>query len=151
MSEEKEQRTAGWYVGMAAFWLGTAWIITAGLMSIIPQIFVDPGEGAAATAACAPELRKLRSELLARSAESVSAPQSAGDRQDLERWLKDWDDRLTAISPSCASPEQTKAHQELARLRHGVRSLIQRFDKEQAPRIRKMDKLLGPPAQARAR
>jgi hypothetical protein len=147
LREARSQRSAGWYVGAAAFWLLAVWLITVGLASIIPQIFWPSGE-AAAQGSCAPSLRGLSEELLRQTSQSMAAAASHGDREKLEAWLADWDHRLLLARPTCNHQEQP-AWAELLRLRHGMHALIERFDRDEAPRIRKLDALLSSGAEAR--
>jgi hypothetical protein len=148
LAEARNRRSAGWYVGAAAFWLLAAWLITVGLSSIIPQIFWPSGE-AAAQGSCAPALRALESELLTRASESMASAQSSSERDKREAWFSDWDHRLSVARSGCNQQEQT-AWTELLRLRHGMHALIERFEREAAPRIRKLDALLSEGAHRRA-
>ena len=91
---------------------------------------------------CEPSLLKLQGELLSRASESMAAAATADERQDLEKWLRDWDHRLSVARPTCNQSEQA-AWAELLRLRHGMHGLVERFDREEAPRIRKLEALLS--------
>ena len=124
------------------FWLLSAWIITVGLSSIIPQIFHPEASHAAGTGSCAAQLRALKGELLDRTSSAIARAPQRGERDMLTEWLARWDDRLLAAKPDCTK-EELAAWDELSRLRHGMRSLVDRFDHEQAPRVRKLDALVG--------
>lgn len=145
----KKRHSAGWYAGATAFWLLTAWLITVGLSSIIPQIFWPTASSTKRGESCAPELQGLRNELLSRTSESIAAAPLPGDRDALRTWLAAWDARLGTARAGCTDKERT-AWDELARLRHGLSALVERFDREQAPHIEKLDALLGPSADTRA-
>jgi len=149
-SEGSKRRSLGWYVGAAVFWLIALWIVTVGLASIIPEIFW-PGGHASATAqgSCADALRALEQELMARSSQSVAQAAGLGEREELWAWLEAWDRRLQGETAACTENER-KAATELSRLRFGMSGLIQRFDREQTPHIRKIDALLGTTALAPA-
>jgi hypothetical protein len=138
----------GWYAGAAAFWLLAAWLVAVGLSAIIPQIFWPSGE-ASADGTCEPALRTLERELLSRASQGMAAAPAAGERESLERWLQDWDHRLLVARPTCNQTEQ-RAWAELLRLRHGMHALVERFDRDEAPRIRKLEALLSPGAEASA-
>src|SRR4051794_21349574 len=148
LGDTGNSRSAGWYVGAAAFWLLAIWLITVGLASIIPQIFWPSGE-AAAQGSCAPALRDLADELMQHTSQSMAAAATPGEREKLEAWLADWDHRLLVARPTCNSKEQP-AWEELLRLRHGMHALIERFDREEAPRIRKFGTLLSSGAETRS-
>jgi hypothetical protein len=113
--------------------------------SIIPQIFWPSG-GAAAGGSCEPALLKLQGELLAKASGSMAGAPQPRDREELEKWLRDWDHRLSVARPTCNQTEQP-AWAELLRLRHGMHGLVERFDREEAPRIRKLEALLSAGAQ----
>jgi hypothetical protein len=118
-----------------------------GLASIIPQIFWPSGDAAAA-GSCAPTLRDLTEELMQHTSRRMATAPSDSERDKLEAWLADWDHRMLVARSSCNTHEQP-AWAELLRLRHGMHALIERFDREEAPRIRKLDTLLSSGAQTR--
>ena len=142
MTGRKSQHSAGWYAGALVFWLLTAWLITVGLSSIIPQIFwpgsAAHGEGAAAD--CTESLRALRKELLARASERIAKPHAEPEDAQLV-FFEHWDERHFAARASCQSDE--KAWTELGRLRHGMQGLLDRFEREQSPRLLRLEQLLG--------
>jgi hypothetical protein len=141
LSERTEHGT-GWYVGAAAFWLLAAWLITVGLSSIIPQIFAPEARAGSSDGSCAMQLGDLERELLDHTSAAMARAPATGERESLDQWLSAWDQRLTSARPSCSKTELNAAD-ELARLRHGMRGLIDRFDQEQAPRVRKLDVAVG--------
>ena len=143
LSEAKKKHSVGWYVGAGVFWLLTAWLITVGLSSITRQIFRPERSHAAASGSCMQALRTLEGELLARTSVAFSSAPQPGEREALTDWLAQWDARLLAEKPNCNQAELA-AWDELSRLRHGMRGLIDRFDREQLPRIQKLDALIGP-------
>jgi len=149
-SEGSRRHGTGWYVGAAVFWLIALWIVTVGLASIIPEIFWPGGHAQKSdSGSCAEALRSLEGELMARSSESVARVASAGERDELATWLEAWDRRLQGEMASCSEKER-RAAAELSRLRFGMSGLIQRFDREQTPHIRKIDALLRTTARATA-
>jgi hypothetical protein len=139
VSREKNRRNAGWFVGAGLFWLIAIWLITVSLSAIIPQVFREDGAGAP-TNACGPSLVTLKGELLGRLTDEMT--RVGDDRTELVRWLSVRDARLAAMTSSCGK-DGRKAMTELARLRHGLYATVLRLDREQAPRIRKIDTLLG--------
>lgn len=147
MSEQR-RHSAGWWVGAAVFWLLTAWLITVGLSSIIPQIF-QPGGAPDGAGSCANELRRLKQELLERTSASMAAAPAPGERDALTQWLLAWDERMRVVRPTC-NQRELSAWDDLSRLRHGMRSLVDRFDHEQAARVRRLDALLGTTSGAQA-
>jgi len=147
-SEARRKHGAGWYVGAAVFWLIAFWLVFVGLSSIIPEVFWPAAEASASgQGSCAESLRSLESELLERSSRSIAGLAAKGEREALASWLEAWDHRLQGAAPTCNETER-KAAAELSRLRFGMSGLIQRFDREQTPLLRKIDALLGPRAAA---
>jgi hypothetical protein len=149
LAEVGKRRSTGWYAGAAAFWLLALWLVVVGLSSIIPQIFWPSGN-AAAEGSCESALRGLERELLGRTSQSMAEAPAPRGRDDLEKWLRDWDHRLSLTRPTCNQGEQP-AWAELLRLRHGMRALVERFDRDEAPRIRKLEALLSADADTGAR
>ncbi len=143
VNEERRRRGGGWYVGAAVFWLISAWIVTVGLSSIIPAIFWPEAaaEGRVDDTSCGNALLELEGELLDHVGANMLRVRDKTQREELSRWLEAWDRRLVAMRPTCKAEEQT-AWTELSRLRHGLRGLVDRFDREQAPRLRHIDALL---------
>lgn len=147
---EKSQHSAGWYAGALVFWLLSAWLVTVGLSSIIPQIFWPAGDVHTDATSCGPALSELRSQLLTRMSHSIASP-SSGDSQSPEQrheelvtWFSDWDRKLFEAKPACRDTERP-AWRELTRLRHGMQGLIERFEREEAPHNERFDKLLESP------
>lgn len=129
-------------MGAAVFWLLAFWLVGVGLASIIPEIFWPGGDpSASAQGSCAETLREMREELLTRASESFARAAMPGEREELSAWLEAWDHRLQGANATCNETER-KASTELARLRFGMSGLIQRFDLEQTPHIKKIDALL---------
>jgi hypothetical protein len=153
LSARKSQHSAGWYAGALVFWLLSAWLITVGLSSIIPQIFWPGGDVRNDAASCGSALRALRRELLAHASQQIAHAPSAAERDQqhdaLLSWFDQWDARLFQARPSCSEQERA-AWTELGRLRHGMQALIERFEREEAPRIERLEQLLGKAEEARA-
>ena len=134
MSAEKPRHSAGWYAGALVFWLLTAWLITVGLSSIIPQIFWPAGDVRNDAQSCGAALRALRHELLDRASQHIAHTPSARERSNSElapgetgrvddrgallTWFDHWDERLFQARPACREDERA-AWTELGRLRHG--------------------------------
>jgi hypothetical protein len=116
-------------------------LVFVGLASIIPQIFspeaVAQGEGGCATA-----LQSLENELLAHVGEALQDVPLVATRDEVEPWLADWDQRHAGLRGQCTASLQP-AWVELGRLRHGLAGLLERFDREQLPRIRTIERALG--------
>jgi hypothetical protein len=150
LGAEKSQHSAGWYAGALVFWLLSAWLATVGLSSIIPQIFWPSGDvqlstDGTAASTCRPALRELRSSLLARTSQSIASPSSDTRDEELLAWFTNWDRQLFQAKPTCQDDERA-AWTELTRLRHGMQGLIERFEREEAPHIQRLDQLLDEPA-----
>lgn len=140
LSAHRTQRSAGWYAGALVFWLLAAWLAVVGLGSLVPQIF-GPAFGAAkAGESCTEDLNDLTTELLDYAGDWLKAHRRQGARDTLERFFSDFDRRLMQTKASCTERERA-AFTELARLRHGVEALLQRFEREELPHVRKLDAL----------
>lgn len=142
MAADRTQRSAGWYAGAFLFWLLAAWLATVGLSSLIPQIFGPAFRSARTGGSCAEDLRDLNDELLNKVGEQLKAARKPGTRDTLEPLFSDFDRRLMHTKLSCTEREQA-AFTELSRLRHGIAALLERFDREQLPHVRKLHALLN--------
>lgn len=151
MSAESTQRSAGWYAGIVAFWLLAAWLATVGLSSLIPQIFGPRFNTARNGGSCAAELHDLTDDLLEHTSQWVKAHPPQNARDTLAAYFSEFDRRLMQAKPSCTERERA-AFTELSRLRHGVAGLLDRFQREELPHIRKLQAFFGPgnPAQGSA-
>jgi len=141
LAADRTQRSAGWYAGAFLFWLIAAWLATVGLSSLIPQIFGPAFRSARSGSSCAEDLRDLNDELLNKVGEQLKAAQKLGARDRLTAFFSDFDRRLMQTKLSCSEREQP-AFTELFRLRHGIAALVERFDREQLPHVRKLHALL---------
>lgn len=142
MAADKPQRSAGWYAGAISFWLIAAWLATVGLSSLVPQIFGPLFLRAPNSATCRADLRDLSAELLNRVAEELKPHPQASPRDTLDSFLADFDRRLMHTRRSCTQREQP-AYTELFRLRHGLAALIERYEREQLPHLKKFEALLN--------
>lgn len=141
MSEDKKRHTTGWYAGAAAFWLIAFWLVFVGLASIIPQIFWP--EGIADNAGgCAPALLTLEHDLLTHVGEALQEVPLVATQDEISPWLAEWDQRYAGVRNQCTAALHP-AWVELGRLRHGLSGLLERFDREQLPRIRTIERALG--------
>jgi hypothetical protein len=141
LGEDKKRHTTGWYAGAAAFWLIAFWLVFVGLASIIPQIFYPEGV-AHSEGGCAPALVTLENELLARVSESLRDVPLVATRDEIATWLEEWDLRHAGVRNQCTAALHP-AWVELGRLRHGLAGMLERFDREQLPRIRTIERALG--------
>jgi hypothetical protein len=138
LGADKEERSAGWYVGAIVFWLLSAWLVTVGLSSLVPQIFGPAFSAAHSDTSCAEDLHDLTRELLDRTGQYFKEPPRARGQDTLEPFLIDFDRRLMHIKPACSQAERA-AFTELSRLRHGLAGLVERFDREELPHLRNLD------------
>jgi hypothetical protein len=138
LGAERKQRSAGWYVGALLFWLLCAWLIAAGLVSLVPQIFGPAYATVRGGASCAQDLHDLARELLDRVGAHVKDAPRAGQRDTLDAFFTDFDRRLMHVKPACTEPERA-AFTELSRLRHGMGSLVERFEREELPHVHKLN------------
>lgn len=141
LAADRTQRSAGWYAGAFLFWLIAAWLATVGLSSLIPQIFGPAFHGPRSGTSCGEDLRDLNDELLNKVADQLKAAQKPASRDTLVAFFSDFDRRLMHTKLSCSEREQA-AFTELSRLRHGISALLDRFDREQLPHVRKLHALL---------
>lgn len=123
------------------FWLLSAWLATVGLASLVPQIFGPASSAARSGTSCGEDLHDLAQELLARVGAHVKDAPRSGPHDTLDAFFTDFDRRLMHIKPACTETERA-AFAELSRLRHGVASLVERFEREELPHLRKLDALL---------
>lgn len=145
MGTDKKQHSAGWYAGALVFWLLTAWLTTVGLSSIIPQIFWPAGDAHAAAGTCASELRALRTALTKHASQYL---EQGADEESEQAFVDDWDERFARAKPACESDDERAAWKALNRARFGVQGLLERFSRDEAPRLRELDRLLGPASAA---
>lgn len=129
-------------MGALLFWLLSAWLATVGLASIIPQIFGPAYSVARSGTSCAEDLHDLARELLDRVGKHVKDAPRSGPHDTLDAFFTDFDRRLMHIKPACTEPERA-AFTELSRLRHGMASLVERFEREELPHVRKLNALLN--------
>lgn len=149
MSADKSQHSAGWYAGALVFWLLSAWLVTVGLSSIIPQIFWPGGDVSNSASSCVPELRQLRRELLEHAKSHLLRTPQPSERSHRLAFFERWDKQLFHARPACHDDERD-AWTELNRLRHGMHALIERFEREEAPRLERLEQLLGSAEATRA-
>jgi hypothetical protein len=125
-------------VGALLFWLLSAWLITVGLASLVPQIFGPAYSGAGSGTSCAQDLHDLARELLDRVGAHVKDAPRARGRDTLDAYFTDFDRRLMHVKPACSEPERA-AFTELSRLRHGMAALVERFEREELPHVQKLN------------
>lgn len=114
----------------ALYWMVAVYVIAAGFISVVPQIFwpsaasgVAPAE---ATRDCPGALRALHSDLLSGAGDRTRDPGSDPIAPFLERW----DERYRALEAPCGD---LPSYALLERLRYGVEEHLLRFEAEQAP------------------
>jgi hypothetical protein len=140
---ENTQRSVGWYAGALLFWLIAAWLAAAGLSSLVPQIFGPSFQAARSGESCGEDLHDLTDELLDRTGDWLKGHPERNTRDKLQAYFADFDRRLMQTKLSCNESERA-AFTELSRLRHGVSALLERFDREELPHVRKLNELLHP-------
>lgn len=142
MAESKTARNPGWYAGIGAFWLIAAWLVVAGLSSIIPQIFGHSVEGSQSTDTCVRSLTEEKAALFDRMGAALALPGQGRDA--LDEYLREWDMRVRGLAETCpARPAQ--AADELLRMRHALRDAVSKLDREQGPRLKHFTSLLRQP------
>jgi hypothetical protein len=116
-------------VASAFYWVVAVYIIGAGFISVIPQVFW-PAEALGVAPEerpdCAVSLAELRTDVLREAGSRARDPGADPDRP----FLEGWDERYRALEAPCGD---LPAYALLARLRYGVEEHIQRFETEQAP------------------
>lgn len=138
-------------VGALVFWVGAVYLAIVGFYSIIPQVFFPKSSyEQPAGATCEDGVTALRGELLARAGQRVSGGGVAEDETSLRRWLDDWDDRYAAVGDGCEG-SAGEAWAALGRLRHRTEITLRRFDEEQAPLVREIDRRLRADYQSSSR
>lgn len=123
------------------FWLIAAWLAVVGLSSLVPQIFGPPFRRAASGESCAEDLHDLSEELLDRTGDWLKGHPERNTRDKLQAYFADFDRRLMHTKLSCTENERA-AFTELSRLRHGVSALLERFEREELPHVRRLNELL---------
>jgi hypothetical protein len=108
---------AGRLAMTALFWVLTIYVIGAGLVSVVPQIFAG-GD-------CEAEIRGLRRDLLSRAAAAGEEPP---DRAGA--WLDAWDGRYRALPGPCRDHPTYPA---LGRLRDGIERDLEALAQDPAP------------------
>ena len=140
LSVESGKTATGRRLGLTVYYLLLVYVIGAGAISIIPQIFfpsptLSP-QKAAAEIHCAQEIRSLKSELLEKTNDFVN-----DDRIDRQRqWFVRWDKRFHMLGKGCGKLEPTRI--ELKKLRDDMESMMQRFYRKKTPLINKIDRAL---------
>lgn len=113
----------------ALYWALTVYVVGAGALSIVPQVFW-PGEAlgtppARPAVGCGRALDDLRADLLDGAADRVRSPTT----DPLRPWLEAWDRRYRALRGACG---RLRSYELLARLRYGVEEHLLRFQAEAA-------------------
>lgn len=123
------------------FWIAALYVGTVGFYSITRQVFW-PEKSSDWEAGCAEGIRTLESELLSRASQVVAGGGAADSQAARRRWLEDWDARHQALDDRCEGAG-AEAHADLARLRYRVATLIERFERDEAPLVREIDRNLS--------
>jgi hypothetical protein len=113
----------------ALYWILTFYVIGAGFLSVVPQIFWPAaayGVPPESPASCPDAIAALRSDLLEEAASRVRAPGEAAVRP----FLEPWDERYRALEASCGAQP---SYALLARLRYRVEEHLLRFEADVAP------------------
>lgn len=129
-------------VTLALYWALLAYVVAAGFVSIVPQVFWPRAGRAQAKVAssdsCDGGIRRLESELFVLGSAylgGVDASLAAQGDVDFKVGLTDWDDQYHALSQRCLAPAQD-ALVALEQLRHRSESMW-RSTKEQQLRMAK--------------
>jgi hypothetical protein len=125
------------------FWLIAAWLCVVGLSSLVPQIFGPSFQAARSGGSCAADLHDLTDELLDQAGDWLKGHPERDTHDKLQAYFKDFDRRLMQTKLSCNESERA-AFTELSRLRHGISALLERFEREELPHVRKLNELLHP-------
>jgi hypothetical protein len=123
------------------FWLLAVWLVFVGLASLIPQIFELGSRTTSGAESCAKDLNDLTDELLNHTGDWLKSQRRQELHDTLEAFFSDFDRRLMQIKSSCTESESA-AFDELSRLRQGVFGMLERFAREELPRLHKLDALV---------
>ncbi len=125
-------------IATGLFWVCALYLAGVGFYSIPMQIWNPDTAAAAPSAQCGEGLSELRAELLSRAGERITAG-GGNDPSELDAWFHDWDRRHAAMATPCASSGE-ELHAQLDRMRQGIEMSLRRFDREQAPVNREIDR-----------
>ena len=125
-------------IATGLFWVGALYLAGVGFYSIPMQVWNPDTASAAPSAQCGEGLSALRAELLSHTGEYIAAG-GGNDPGELDAWFLDWDRRHAAMSAPCAGSGED-LHAQLDRMRQGLEMSLRRFDREQAPVNREIDR-----------
>jgi len=109
------------------YWLLVVFVITAGIRSVVGQVFFPP-PAAPPAATCDEGVQRLRAELGDHAlAARVAAPPDAAPTD----W-RAWDRAYGALQDACAGPERAR-YVALGRMRYALEGVVARYDREVAP------------------
>jgi len=133
-------------IARGVYWLLCAFVVIAGVSSVVPQVFWPARRVSSRTEPCAETLRSLERDLSSFASDRVASPATGNDRQ-LRRWLDGWDQRYASAEPQCTGTEE-RAYRVLGRLRYSTEGLLRRHAREAGPLAREVASVLGEPVVA---
>lgn len=117
------------------------YIVTVGVISVVPQAFWPEAATLDPSITCAEGLRDLRAELLAFAGEHVAS--GGSERGEVvDRFLRPWDLRHRGLEGRCTG-EAHHTWELLGRMRQRLESTLARFDAEEGALARAVDQTLG--------
>lgn len=119
---------------------GLTYLVTVGIVSVVPQVFWPEGDAIDPSITCAGGLRDLRDKLLAFAGEHVARGGSTDDT--VEAFLAPWDRRYRGLEERCVGDEHD-AWVLVGRLRERLQGTLARFDAQEGALARDMDRALA--------
>jgi hypothetical protein len=114
-----------------------AYLVAVGFATVPPQVLA-PERSTEPVEDCSSEIRTLRSRLLTRSTEVFAgAARGGGD------FWREWDLRFAALEGECTSDGHANALVALGRLRYRIESDLDRFEQNDLPLVREIDRELA--------
>lgn len=143
--DRRNRSQAGLGRRIATVVVGSAlvYIVTVGVISVVPQVFWPETATLDPSITCAEGLRDLRAELLTFAGEHVANGGSERDDEVVDRFLRPWDLRHRGLEARCTG-EERNTWELLGRMRQRLESTLARFDAEEGALARAVDHDLGP-------
>ncbi len=118
------RRVATWL-----YWALVVFVITAGVRSVVSQVFFAPPVAVQADEPCARVLDRLHAQLRENAITGRGAPAPASVTSAT---LREWDGTHRAIEPTCQGSDRAR-WQALGRMRYALEALLTRYDDEVQP------------------